>query len=84
MRALSRSQVRCHFDAGLLFTVWCAQQLALCTTLDRSSEALSERAAALKTLKKELRPLIGAVWLGQASKVAAYLIAAGEVLLDRP
>jgi hypothetical protein len=43
------------------------------------NEALAERAAALKSLKKELRPLIGSVWLGQASRLAAYLTAAGEV-----
>jgi hypothetical protein len=47
-------------------------------TLD-SGPALARQAEALLSFKQELRPLIGAVWLGQASNMAAYLAAATEV-----
>ena len=39
---------------------------------------------ALKALKQKIRALVGAVWLEQASKVAVYLAAAGEVLAQGP
>jgi hypothetical protein len=42
-------------------------------------EAVAGQIKELKSLKNELRPLIGKVWLGQASKLAGYLAAANEV-----
>ena len=48
----------------------------------RSIDPPEKRAAsvqALKSLKQRLRPLIGEVWLNQASRVAPYLLAAREV-----
>jgi hypothetical protein len=48
-----------------------------------SSPAFAQRVEILKALKQKIRPLIGAVWLEQASTVAAYLTAVGEVLSER-
>src|SRR5262249_55295937 len=42
-------------------------------------EPFARRAEALKALKQRIRPLVGKVWLEQASGVSAYLSAAGEV-----
>ena len=42
-------------------------------------EKLSAPSEELRSMKQELRPLIGNVWLDQASSVAAYLAAAREV-----
>ena len=46
-------------------------------------EAFVQHVDALKALKQTIRPLIGAVWQEQASTIAAYLAAAGEVLSER-
>jgi hypothetical protein len=48
-----------------------------------SPAAFGQRVGALKALKQTIRPLIGTMWLEQASRVGAYLSAAGEVLSER-
>jgi len=83
---LTLACARCHdhkFDAistrdyyslfGVLGSSRYAQR-----SIDPPAKLAAQREALL-SLKKELRPLIGAMWLGQASNVAPYLVAARAV-----